>query len=225
MIASFLMWFVLAQTPAPAVQQTAGRTAEAVITRAVAERMGTGVTVAVQLVDSAAIDGAFTSATPDPLGRLGGTITFTLTPAGARARPVRVRARVDVIASQVKALQPILRGHAVEAGDVEVLTAPVVGVPVRRLPSVDQIVGEKALRPIDRGQIIQPGFVAVRKVVQAGDTVTVVAIVGTVQVTAICVAADSGDPGDIVRVVNKTTHRTIRVRVVNKGMVEVIDGR
>ncbi|MBP6716946.1 MAG: flagellar basal body P-ring formation protein FlgA [Acidobacteria bacterium] len=225
MLASLLMLFVLAQTPSTAAPKAAGTTAEAVITRAVAERMGTGVTVAVQLVDPAGIDGVFASAMPDPLGRLGGTITFTLTPAGARARPVRVRARVDVIARQVKALQPILRGHAVEAGDVEVLTAPVVGVPVRRLPSVDQIVGEKALRPIDRGQIIQPGFVAVRKVVQAGDTVTVVAIVGTVQVTAICVAADSGDPGDTVRVVNKTTHRTIRVRVVNKGMVEVIDGR
>jgi hypothetical protein len=224
MIASFLMWFVLAQTPAPAVQRTAGRTAEAVITRAVAERMGTGVTVAVQLVDSAAIDGAFTSATPDPLGRLGGTITFTLTPAGARARPVRVpgpnrRHREPGQGPPTHSARPCRRG-----GDVEVLTAPVVGcrfadsqVSIRSLA--------KALRPIDRGQIIQPGFVAVRKVVQAGDTVTVVAIVGTVQVTAICVAADSGDPGDIVRVVNKTTHRTIRVRVVNKGMVEVIDGR
>jgi flagella basal body P-ring formation protein FlgA len=223
MLASVLIVLALAQAPDRAADVVA------TITRAVTERMGDEAVVAVRLtapLPAAAAGGtAFVSATPDPLGRLGAEITFTLMPAVAGARPLRVRAHVDVVAPRVSARAPILRGHPVDAANVEVLTGPVVGVPVRRLPAADQLIGEKALRPIAAGQIIESGFVAVRKAVQAGDTVTVVARAGAVQVTALFTAADSGDPGDIVRVVNPSTRRSIRVRVVNKGMVEVIDGR
>ena len=191
--------------------------------RSVVERLGPGATVSVALVGEAPT-GTFVSATPDPLGRLGQAINFTLTSSAVGGRTVRVRARVDVTAPHVQAKSAILRGHAVAADDVEVVNGPLVGLPIKRLPALAQIVGQPALRPIDRGQIVEASFVAVRHVVQAGDTVTVVATVGAVQVTAMCVAADSGDPGDIVRVVNRDTHRSLRARVVNKGVVEVIRG-
>lgn len=194
------------------------------VEKAVAERIGAGATVTAAVIGDVPA-GAFVSATPDPMGRLGHEINFTLVTAGAASRPVRVRARVDVIASRVQAVAPILRGHVVAASDVERVGGPLVDVPVKRLPELSQIVGQAALRPIERGQVIESSFVALRHIVQAGDTVTVVAIVGAVQVTAQFVAADSGDPGDIVRVVNHETHRSIRARVVNKGVVEVINER
>lgn len=220
MLTLFLIAIVLAQSPA--AQDPRAAAAEGLIARAVTERMGEGVTVSVQLIEPADIHQAFASAKPDPLGRVGGEMIFTLIPAAPGARVTRVRARVDVLAERVQARRAVLRGHVVEAGDVDVVRGPLAGVPVRRLPQHAQIVGEKALRPIGPGQVIEEGFVAVRRAVRAGDTVTVIAVVGAVQVTASFVASDSGDPGDVVRVVNRDTHRSLRARVVKTGVVEVI---
>ena len=214
-----LVALLLAQTPSLPASP-----AEVAIAQVVAARLGDSATVAVHVISAVVPAGPFAAATPDPLGRLGSEMNVTLLPAGPGARAVRVRARIDVLAVRVQARRPILRGHLVTADDVEVVTGPLIGVPVRRLPLITQIVGQPALRPIVAGQIIESSFVAVRHLVMAGDTVTVIAVVGAVQVTAECVAADSGDPGDIVRVVNRDTHRTLRVRVVNKGVVEVING-
>lgn len=218
-----MLWlvFTLALAPSPPPQVSS---AEMLMTQAVAVRLGDRVTVAVHVVDSLPA-GSFVSAAPDPMGRLGGEMNFTLIPAGPGARAIRVRARVDVVGGHVRARRQILRGHIVTAEDVEMIDGPVTGVPVKRLPELSQIVGQHALRPVEAGQVVESSSVAVRHLVQAGDTVTVVAVQGAVRVTAQFVAADSGDPGDIVRVVNKDTHRSIRVRVVNKGIVEVIDAR
>ena len=220
MFALFLI-VALAQTPAvpPATS------AEAVITQAVASRLGGRAAVAVHVVAPTLPDVPFVLATPDPMGRVGGEMSFTLTPGGADARIIRVRDSVDVITPHVRASRPNLRGNVVAADDVEVSEGPLTGVPVRRLPDLAQIVGQAALRPIAAGQVVEASSVAVRHLVQVGDTVTVVAIVGSVQVTAEFVAADSGDPGDMIRVTNRDTHRSLRVRVVNKGLVEVINAR
>ena len=222
MLALFLTMALL--TP-PASRDPQAAAAEGLIARAVTERMGDGVAVTVQLIEPAAIDQVFASAKPDPLGRVGGEMFFTLTPAAPGARAVRVRARIDVIGECVEARRAILRGHVVEAGDVDIVRGPLAGVPVRRLPQHAQIVGERALRPIGPGQVIEEGFVAVRRAVQAGDSVMVIAVIGVVQVTALFVASDSGDPGDTVRVVNRETHRSLKARVMSTGVVEVIYGQ
>ncbi len=220
MLTVFITAIVLAQGPAAPAPRAAA--VEGLIARAVAERMGNDVTVSAQLIEPADIEQAFESARPDPMGRVGGAMMFTLIPAATGARVARVRARVEVIAERVQARHEILRGHVVAEGDVDVVRGPLAGVPVRRLPQHAQIVGEKALRPIAPGQVIEEGFVAVRRAVQAGDTVTVIAVLGPVQVTASFVASDSGDPGDVVRVVNRETRRSLRARVVRTGVVEVI---
>lgn len=218
-----------AQTPRPSdnLRPIDSSAAEIVslIEKAVQSRLGDRVPVAVHVVDPTLPAGPFASATPDPMARLGKEIVFTLVPLHPPARPARIRARVEVSIPHLEASVPVLRGHVVSAEDVAVVDGPVVGVPIKRLPVASQVVGQKALRPIDRGQVIESSFVSVRHAVEAGDKVTVMASVGAVTVTAILVAADSGDPGDIIRVVNRQTQRSIRVRVVNTALVEVIDAR
>lgn len=197
----------------------------ALLQQAIASRVGAGASVTVKILDEVTPEGQFASASPDPLGRLGREMNFTLASSAPGGRTVRVRAQVDVVMPHVEARRAVLRGHVVEQDDVVTLTSAVTGVPVKRLPELQQIVGQSALRPITAGQVIESSAVALRRMVKAGDTVTVIAIVGTVRVTAEFVAADSGDPGDIVRVVNRDTRRSIRARVVEAGVVEVINER
>ena len=51
------------------------------------------------------------------------------------------------------------------------------------------------------------------------------AAAGAIRVTAAMVAADGGSTGDVIRVVNPATRRYLRGRVVQKGVVEVLNGR
>jgi flagella basal body P-ring formation protein FlgA len=64
-----------------------------------------------------------------------------------------------------------------------------------------------------------------RRVVEPGDRVTVVALAGAVEVTAQFVAADGGSVGDIIRVRNPDTKKYLRGRIVKPGRVEVINER
>ena len=81
--------------------------------------------------------------------------------------------------------------------------------------------GSRVLRPVAAGRVILPGAVVVRRAVEPGDRVTAVARAGDVAVTATMTAADGGYPGDVIRVVNTDTRRSLRGRITGAGQVEV----
>ena len=207
-------------------QVLATQSAREAIAAAVAERMGAGTTVTVADLDVASGDREYRLATPDPAAQLGRSIWFTLASgqSGAAARTIRARADIRVVAAFARARRPIDRGHILAEDDVLPTRDEVVGLPIRRLPGLPQLIGGRALRAIAAGEVLQSSLVALKRAVQPGDAVTVVAMVGSVQVSASLFAADGGDVGDVVRVVNRETHRYLRGRVVGVGMVEVLHG-
>jgi flagella basal body P-ring formation protein FlgA len=74
---------------------------------------------------------------------------------------------------------------------------------------------------VPAGGVLGPGSLVLRRAVEPGDRVTAIAIAGAVQVSAELEAADGGDPGDVIRVVNRETRRSLRGRVIGDGTVEV----
>jgi flagella basal body P-ring formation protein FlgA len=92
---------------------------------------------------------------------------------------------------------------------------------LRRLLAAVQVSGTRVLRPMPAGALVLPGSVLVRRAIEPGDHVTAVAVSGDIEVTASLVAADGGDPGDVIRVFNPDTRRDLRGRVVKEGLVEV----
>lgn len=205
------------------LRAAAEETPAELIRLAVIERMGEGVEVAVTAVDGltgADVVRVFREARPDPSARLGRPIRVTLVPEKGTATVVT--ATVRVIGDRVVVRRAVSRGATVEADDVELVRAELVGTPIRRLPTLDEVTGARALRPIAEGAIVLPGFVLVPRAVDVGDRVTVVASVGAVQVTGTFIASDSGAVGDLIRVMNPDTRRYVRGRIVSKGVVEVI---
>jgi flagella basal body P-ring formation protein FlgA len=77
------------------------------------------------------------------------------------------------------------------------------------------------LRPVPAGAVLLPGSVMIRRAVEPGDRITAVAIAGDIQVSAELTATDGGEPGDVIRVVNTDTRRSLRGRVIAEGLVEV----
>lgn len=196
------------------------RTAREVIARAVVERMGDGVTVQVLAVDMpTGTADRFIDALPDPAGRLGRGIRFRLVPAqGSR---VFATATLRVVGPYVVTRRGLARGATIAADDVEVVSTEVQHAPLRRLPTGEQVIGSRVLRPVAGGSVVLPGTVAVRRAVEPGDRITAVAIAGDVRVSAELKATDGGEPGEVIRLVNTDTRRTLRGRILREGLVEV----
>jgi len=192
---------------------------------AVAQRVGPDAEVTVATIDVNVNGDApvFRDARPDPAGRLGQPMRFTLlTDAGAA---VPVTALVRVVASYVVVRQPIARGLVVSEDTVTAVRAELKGVPLSKLPQIADVIGVRSLRPLLAGDIVLKSFVASRRMVEPGDRVTVVALAGAVEVTAQFVAADGGSLGDTIRVRNPETKKYLRGRIVKAGRVEVINER
>lgn len=216
--AVLLAGVLAAATPAHAGE--ADMTAREAIVRAVTARMGDDVRVEVVTLDvPAGAPGRFVDARPDPAARLGRPIRFTLVP--ARGSRVFATATLRVVAAHVIARRDLTRGTTVAHDDVREIEGEVQHVPMRGLPAGEHVVGSRVLRPVAASSVIVPGAVAVRRAIEPGDRITAIAMAGDVQVSAELTATDGGNPGDVIRVVNAGSRRSLRGRVIAEGLVEV----
>jgi len=195
-------------------------TAADAIRRAICQRIGADADVTIVSLDIKGDAAAFRDARPDPSAQLGKPIRFTLLTADNAALPVI--ATVVVTAPHAIVRQAIVRGQAVAAEDIETAQGPLAGIPIVRVPAVADILGTRALRPMASGTVVLSSFVQIRRAVEPGDTVTVVALSGVIEVTARFVAADGGNVGDAIRVRNPDSRTFVRGRIVKRGLVEVI---
>jgi flagella basal body P-ring formation protein FlgA len=150
-------------------------------------------------------------------------VRFTLITEGGAMLPVT--AAITVTSPLVVTTRLVTRGEVLTTEDLSSAPRVLTDLPIRRLPQLAELVGSRTLRDLPAGEPVPGNAVALRRKVEPGDAVTVVAAAGAVEVTARFVAADGGQPGAVIRVVNPETRRFLRGRVRNDGTIEVIDGR
>jgi flagella basal body P-ring formation protein FlgA len=209
------------------------------IVAAIRQRMGADVEVivdSVRILTRAGSDVVCPSgacrAVPDPSATLGAPMRFALvgtTYAGvafARApRTVRlatVEASVRVTASVVRAREIIARGETVAPDQIGAVRDEIARLPLRRLPDLVEIVGGRALRDVAPGEPLTSSSVVVAAAVRSGQNVTAVSRVQGIEASTTLVAAQRGSTGDIIRVVNRDSGRTLRARVLSPSLVEII---
>ena len=214
---------------APAVTAKPALTVADAMSRAIAEavvaRVGSGAEVTVRLASAvpATWQGDLSSAAIDPAARLGAPlfVTFLNGPAAS----LRVSADIHVVADYVRASHTILAGQTLTAGDIAPVREVVPAMPLRHLPTAGEVIGARTIRRLNAGDVIQAGFVATPPVVQIGEPVTAIARIGDLEVAARFVAEDNGRIGDLIRIVNPDTKRTLRARIIKAGTVEVFNER
>ena len=177
--------------------------------------------------------GAVLAATPETGARLGRPTRFSLawrraTAAGAAVRPGSATpgghavATVSVAVVHVRSARVIARGETCEETDVVEAAGDVGQAPMQHLPRLAETVGTRAIRDIGVDEVVTRTVLAVRQVVQSGDVVAVRADIGPVSARSQGVAVQSGGVGDVIRVVNQASRRSLRARVVGPGEVEVV---
>lgn len=196
------------------------------IVSAVKARMGADADVT---IESLRLPMAWTrsavSARPAPGARLGRSLRFAL---GAPAEPSRAIAwtgaadvELAVAVEHLHTRREVARGTELADQDVQTVRHVVDG-PLRPWPAADAVGRARVLRDLPSGACLSPGSVQSLPLVRAGQPVLAVARVGDVVAEASLVAADNGEMGSVIRVVNAESRRTLRARVSGAGRVEVI---
>ena len=190
---------------------------------AVLARLGIKATVTIESIDITGDAPVFREARPAPASGLGRPMRFTLVTTSGAALPATVT--LTVTGALVVTTRTVAKGESLKPEDLSESERVITDVPLRRLPRLDELVGSRALRTLPAGESVAGNAVTLRRKVEPGDSVTVVAASGVVEVSGTFVAADGGEPGRVIRVINPQTRRFLRGRILNDGKVEVLDGR
>jgi flagella basal body P-ring formation protein FlgA len=166
-------------------------------------------------------------AVPEPGGRTGRPTRFTLTvrdrTSGAATWMGDTTAIVTASLDFVRARRAIARGSLISDADVEAVTDDLQDAALKRPLQLVEVVGNRALRDLAPGAAITAADIAAVPTVRPGDRVRAIVRTAGIEAAVIGVVVENGTPGRVIHVVNAQSRRTIRVRVINREEVEVID--
>jgi flagella basal body P-ring formation protein FlgA len=168
-------------------------------------------------------------AIPEPGARLARPTRITLQWVGRPGRPTQppltagyAIASVFVAVEHARTARSVGRGESFGEADLVASGTEVGAVLLQRLPRLSDAAGARALRDLMADEVLTRSAVAARPMVQSGDVVAVRAAADGVTVQGQAVAQQSGEEGDVIRVVNRDSRRALKVRVVGPGRVEVV---
>lgn len=159
----------------------------------------------------------------DPAARVGQALRamVRLEWPGGRTRFVPAHCDVRVIATHWRTTRALARAAVVAESDVERVTGDVGRVALAPLP--EDVVGGRMRRTLPEGVVVAGRDVAPLPLVASGEMVRVRVARAGLEVEASAVASQTGDFGEVIRVVNPDSGRALRARVVGRREVEVVD--
>jgi flagella basal body P-ring formation protein FlgA len=140
---------------------------------------------------------------------------------GRFQKTIRATARIEALAPVVAAARPIGRLKPITSDDLKMEKMDLAELPAGVMTEVDDIIGKRARRNIDAGDILRPDLIEMPPLVKRGDMVVIVAESEGFKVTATGEAKSDGLRGEQVKVVNLDSNKRFSARVVDKKTVRV----
>jgi flagella basal body P-ring formation protein FlgA len=215
---------------APAAAPAVDAAARAAIVEAVRERLGVSAEVTIDRLWLPNLPESATSmmAVAEPGARLGRAITFRLmaSAADAVAGPSkRVGSAVASLTVRVRharlltAVRPgVVVGPAEAAESVDIVS----GVRLHRLPLSSEVAGTRVRQTLAAGTAIEEWMLEREPLVRSGEVVGVRTVVDGIEARTMAKAGERGAIGDVIRLVNLQSGRSLKGRVIAKGEVEVV---
>jgi flagella basal body P-ring formation protein FlgA len=227
--AGLVLAIVASLAPAtPSGAQPSVDAAVAAATQAVREAFGgnADVTITAPVLSMVPDAGPIVKAVPEPASRTGGLVRFVLYGAAdtAARRVGRLTGEVRVVAPHLRTKQAVAAGTAMTPDLVEDVRADIGRQRLVPLPSMAQASATTTRAAMRAGDVVTPVVLVTRPMVSSGDEVVTVARVGALEVRGRAIAAQSGDLGETVIVVNPDSRKRLRGRVVAEDVVEVRHG-
>lgn len=169
---------------------------------------------------------AVVKAVPEPSSRTAGSVRFVLYggSAGSPTRIGRLTAHVRVRAGHVRVVGQVAPRATLRGEAIAVVRDDIGRQPFGPLPTLDEVTGAVARKPLTEGAIVTRSAMVARPLVASGDEVVTIARLGALEVRGRAIAAQSGGLGETVIVVNPDSRRRLHARVVAGALVEVLHG-
>jgi flagella basal body P-ring formation protein FlgA len=146
---------------------------------------------------------------------------FTLSMPSSAAAVCQVEAQVTRAPRMVVAINAIARGDRINPADVMLAAAQEGTIPAGAIGSIDDAIGQEAVRNIAAGEAIDDGCVRAPVLVNRGDVVIVYARAGGINVHTRGVARQEGARGNVIRI-ELSDRRSLLARVSGRQEVEVL---
>jgi flagellar basal body P-ring formation protein FlgA len=140
---------------------------------------------------------------------------------GEVVRTRRVSARLDAFARAWGVRKVARRGRVLSAGDLVPLRLPESKVPNDAIQDPGDVEGARVRRPIKPGEAIRAAYVKVPPLIRRGDRVRMIAVRGSIRITAMGEALGAAARGQNVRVRNLDSKRVVSGRVTAPNTIEM----
>ena len=151
----------------------------------------------------------------------GGRATIGVRCNGASPWTLYVPVSISAQATVVRLREPLQRGTILNESHLELVSAPVTGLPQHYMGRLDQVVGQELLRNVGPGTIATLHLLKARSLISKGQEVVILARGGRVEVKMAGVALQNGQQGERINVQNSASGRTVEAVIVNESTVRV----
>lgn len=140
---------------------------------------------------------------------------------GKTAQTVRAAAQVDAYAEVVTASRYIKPDETISTEDVTIARVPIPGSTTDFIFDMQEVIGKRALRPLQAERLIRNSGIAQAYTVKKGDRVTIEVKRGGLIINAVGVSKSPGAVGQLITVTNQDSGKDLRAKVVGPGTVQV----
>ncbi len=179
------------------------------------------------------------SANPDQLTIATGTISYQLLTSSPNQYPgkkfytiqvtsngqpratIKMHGDIRLYGKVVSAAHHLPRDHILTKDDLTTSYRDISMLADRFIRESEQIIGQQTTTAIQPGSMIQPNAIQPRALIKRGELITIRARGRNLLVTAPGKAQAKGREGQIIKVKNMMSRRTIFARVIASGLVEV----
>jgi flagellar basal body P-ring formation protein FlgA len=132
-----------------------------------------------------------------------------------------VSAYIEVWQDVVLAAKPLGRNQPITMADLRMETMNIARVPANAIFCMDQVVGQRANRPIAINSVLRSDQVVLPPVVRRGDVVQLLAESAMLRITTQAIAQENGGVGETIRVINVRSKKNVHAQVVDAQTVRV----
>ena len=154
------------------------------------------------------------------LGNVSLVVSFTVD--GKQVRRVSLSGQVSVNLRLIKAGRKIKSGNIISKGDLRLVEENKISLREQTITDMDEVIGMRALRNIQEGQLINPRMFEDPPLVKKGKRVIIKAENKSVRVATIGKVLEDGRKGDQIRVLNVSSGKEVVSVVRGPGLVEVV---
>ncbi len=145
--------------------------------------------------------------------------------APSAANPIHtftVDGRIEQVIRVPVLIENIQNGRIIKKTDIDFITIPESGFAHGTLIDADSLIGMTARRSLIAGRPVKDNEIIAPQIVDRGEMVIMSLSDGIMNITAQAKALESGAKGDVIRVVNTGSNRTLHARITGENEVTVL---